>query len=269
MHVIAQTQGGLTAPLEEGLSTLTRIVPTILAFLAILLIGYFVVKAAAGIVNRLLERVGFDRAVERGGVKKALARTEYDASDIVAKLVFYTLLLFVLQMAFGVFGPNPISELLYGVIAYLPQVIAAIVIVVIAAAIAKAAKDVITATLGGLSYGNLLGSIASGAIVVVGVFAALDTLGIAQNIVNGLFYAILAIVAGSAIIAIGGGGVQPMRRRWEHTLQRYDEEKEQVRAELDRQRDTTPARGGSSDLRSEGRTVRVPEHPDIAARTRR
>jgi uncharacterized membrane protein YccC len=155
------------------------------------------------------------------------------------------------------------------VIAYLPQVIAAIVIVVIAAAIAKAAKDVITATLGGLSYGNLLGSIASGAIVVVGVFAALDTLGIAQNIVNGLFYAILAIVAGSAIIAIGGGGVQPMRRRWEHTLQRYDEEKEQVRAELDRQRDTTPARGGSSDLRSEGRTVRVPEHPDIAARTRR
>ena len=45
-------------------------------------------------------------------------------------MVFYALFLIVLQMAFGVFGNNPISDLLEGVIAYLPRVIVAIVIIV-------------------------------------------------------------------------------------------------------------------------------------------
>ena len=53
----------------------------------------------------------------------------------------------------------------------------------------------------------------------------------APAIVNGLFYGVLAVVAGSAIIAIGGGGVRPMQQRWEQTLQRYDEEKPKVRQE--------------------------------------
>ena len=62
-----------------------------------------------------LERVGFDRMVERGRLRQA---------------VFWAVMLFVLQLAFGVFGSNPISELLRGLIAYLPNVFVAILIVV-------------------------------------------------------------------------------------------------------------------------------------------
>jgi mechanosensitive ion channel-like protein len=188
------------------------------------LIAKLIAKAA----NAILERVGFDRAVERGGIKRALERTKYDASDILGKVIFYALFLIVLQMAFGVFGPNPISDLLEGVIAYLPKVIAAILILVIAFAIAAAARELIDATLGGLSYGRVLANIAGAAIVVVGVFAALDQLQIAPAIVTGLFYALLAIVVGSAVIAIGGGGIYPMRARWERALAKYDEEKPNV-----------------------------------------
>jgi len=89
----------------------------------------------------VLERVGFDRAVERGGVKKALESSQYDASDVVSKIIFYGLFLLVLQMAFGVFGPNPVSDLLRDVIAYIPKVIVAIIIVVIASAIAGYLAD--------------------------------------------------------------------------------------------------------------------------------
>lgn len=264
MFVLAQQNGGLTQPLQDGLSTIVQILPTVLVFLAILIIGYFVAKALSKAANAVLERVGFDRAVERGGVRKALAKTEYDASDLVAKLVFYTLFLFVLQMAFGVFGPNPISDLLFGVISYLPQVIAAVIIVVIAAAIAKAVRDILSATLGGLSYGSTLATAASVAILVVGVFAALDTLEIAPRIVNGLFYALLAIIAGSAIIAIGGGGVQPMRRRWEAMLERYDEEKDKVREQVRDSQATTeePAPRATADGASgarPARTITIPE----------
>ena len=222
-----------TSPVTEGLTAAAVFLPKFLGFLAILIIGYFVAKILAKVVDKVLERVGFDRAVERGGLRKALAKSQYDPSDILAKIVFYTLFLFVLQMAFAVFGPNPISALLTSVIAYLPKVFIAVVIIVVAAAIATAVREIIDATLGGLSYGRMLGNLAGIAILTVGVFAALSQLEIAEPIVNGLFYALLAIIAGSAIIAIGGGGIQPMRGRWENVLNTYDQEKDNVRREVE------------------------------------
>ena len=218
--------------LRNALTTAAEFLPKFLGFLAILIIGYIVAKAVAKIVGKVLERVGFDRAVERGGVKKALAKSQYDASDILGKVVFYALFLFVLTMAFGVFGENPVSDMLASVIAFLPKVFVAIVIVVIASAIAAGARELTVASLGGLSYGKMLGNIASAAILAIGVFMALNQLEIAPAIVNGLFYALLAVVAGSAIIAIGGGGIQPMRARWENALSTYDDEKENVKREV-------------------------------------
>ncbi|MEJ7563000.1 MAG: hypothetical protein WKF45_10825, partial [Ilumatobacteraceae bacterium] len=142
--------------IEDAWSDIASFIPKLFGFLIILIIGYFVAKAIAKIVGAVLERVGFDRAVERGGVKKALDRTEYDASDILGKIVFYALFLIVLTMAFGVFGTNPISDMLEGVIAYLPKVLAAILIIVIASAIGAAARELVDASLGQLSYGKSL-----------------------------------------------------------------------------------------------------------------
>src|SRR4051794_9860288 len=98
--------------LRQTWNTVATFVPKLVAFLVILIVGWIIAKVLAKAINAILERVGFDRAVERGGVKKALAKSKYDASDVVGKLVYYALLLFVLQAAFGVFGPNPISTLL-------------------------------------------------------------------------------------------------------------------------------------------------------------
>ena len=171
--------------IEDAFSDIVTFIPKLIGFLVILIIGYFVAKAIAKLVDKALERVGFDDIVERGGIKKALARSEYDASGIVGKIIFYGLFLFVLQLAFGVFGDNPISDLITGVIAYLPRVLAAIVIIVVAAAIAAAIKTVVESTIGGLSYGTLLANLASAFIIGIGVFAALNQLRIAPAIVNG------------------------------------------------------------------------------------
>jgi hypothetical protein len=219
--------------IEDAWSGIAAFIPKLLGFLVILAIGYFVAKAIAKAVDLVLERVGFDKAVERGGVKKALASSKYDASDLLGKVVFYGLFLLVLQMAFGVFGANPVSDLLASVIAFLPKVFVAVIIVVVASAIAAGVKELVGNALGGLSYGKTLATVASVAILVVGVFAALNQLQIAPAIVNGLFYAILAVVVGSAIIAIGGSGIQPMRSRWENALQKYDAEKPDLQREMD------------------------------------
>jgi hypothetical protein len=69
-------------------------------------------------------------------------------------------------------------------------------------------------------------------IVAVGAFAALAQLEIAPAIVNGVFYAVLAVIAGSAIIAIGGGGIQPMRDRWERALTKVEQEAPQARQHM-------------------------------------
>lgn len=235
---------------EDAWSDIATFVPKLVGFLLILLIGYFIVKAISKLVAAALERVGFDKVVERGGVKKALENSEYDASDILGKVIFYGLFLLVLQMAFGIFGDNPVSELLASVIAYLPKVVAAILILVIGAALAAVAKELIEAAMGEVEYAKTVASLVSAAILVIVAFAALNQLQIATDIVNGLFYAMLAIIVGSAVIAVGGGGIKPMQQRWEQSLQRYDEEKPRLRNQqgsaADRMKDQAQQRMGQA-----------------------
>jgi hypothetical protein len=181
-----------------------------LGFGGVLAGGWLTATAARKIVGRLLVRVGFDKAVERGGVRAALARSQHDASDIVAKLVFYAVLLFALHFAFGIWGPNPVSALLTSVIAWLPQGFVAIVIVVVAAAIARAVKDIISSALGGMPYGKLLAGIANVFIIGLGVIAALNQVGVATTVTTPVLIAVLATGGG----VIGGALARPLQDRW-------------------------------------------------------
>lgn len=214
--LLAQIDLGET--LSDAWARVVELTPKIALFLLILIVGWIIAKAVARLLDTVLEKVGFDRWVERGGVRRALGDTPYDASDLLSKIVFYALFLIVLQLAFGVFGENPVSDLIEGIVAYLPNIFVAILIIVVTAYLASALRDILRGALGGAEYGNLLATAGYAAVLVIGVFAALDQLQIAPAIVTGLFYAILAIVAGSAIVAIGGGGIGPMRSRIEQWL---------------------------------------------------
>lgn len=214
----------LTPGVEQAWTNFITFLPKLAMAAIILVAGFFLARLCVRLLDRVLTRTGFDRLVERGGIKRALSRTQYHASHLLGKLVFYTILLFVLEFAFGVFGPNPVSDLLTRVIAFLPNLFVAVIIMVVASAIATAVKDIVQATLAGLSYGRLVANLAAAAIVATGIFASLNQIHIAPAIVNGLFYTLLAAVAGSAIVAIGGGGIIPMRSQWEKWLGRMEKE---------------------------------------------
>ena len=257
MYAVEWSQG-----IEDAWGNVAEFVPKLLAFGVILLVGWFVAKALGKALDAVLERVGFDDAVERGGVRKALAKSDYDASDIVSKVVYYALMLLVLQAAFGVFGQNSISEMINSVIAYLPKVFVAIVIVVVASAVAAAVKDIVQNSLSGLSYGRGLGVFASTLILVIGVFAALDMLDIAPAIVTGLFYAMLAIVVGSTVIAVGGAGVTELRPYLRRALDRADSEASNLKAEAQRHRaQAAEERERDIDLRSRPEPTPTRERP--------
>ena len=100
----------LETPVRDGFSTVATFIPKLIGFLVILLVGYFVAKIIAKLVDKGLEKAGFDRAVERGGIKKALAKSSYDASDIVAKLVFFAIFIPFLSAAVGTLGIRALEQ---------------------------------------------------------------------------------------------------------------------------------------------------------------
>jgi hypothetical protein len=223
----------LTTALSAGLATLAVFVPQLLLFLVILIVGILIAKALQKVLAKVLRRVGFDRLIERGGIKKALANSKYDASEIMGKIVYYFVLLFVLQLAFGVFGNNPISTLLTGVIAFLPRVFVAIVIVIITAAIAAAVRELLSNTLGGLSYGKVLANAASVFIIGLGVIAALNQVGIATTVTLPILIFVLATIGGILVVGIGGGLIKPMQHRLDGYLSKAEGETPKIAQQVD------------------------------------
>ena len=215
--------------LDEMWGRVLAIAPKLVLFLIILIVGWIIAKLIAKAVDKILERVGFDRAVERGGVRRALERSNYDASTIVSKIVYFALLLVVLQFAFGVFGPNPVSALISGVVAFLPRLFVALVIVVVAAAIAAAVRDIVSNALSGFSYGRMLGTIASVFILGLGIIAALNQVGIALTVTLPVLIAVLGTIAGILVVGVGGGLIKPMQNRWEDYLTRAEREGRNIR----------------------------------------
>lgn len=225
--------------IEDAFASVAKFVPKLIAFLVILLIGWIIARVLAKIVRLILHKVGFSRVIEKSGLDRAMSNSPYDAGEIIVKLVYYAVLLIVLQVSFSVFGPNPISDLLRGVVAWIPKAIVAIIIVVIVAAIANAAKTLISATLSSVSYGKLLANIVSVFILGLGIIAALHQIGVAVAVTIPVLITVLATVGGILVVGVGGGLVRPMQQRWERWLDSAEQETARLRS-------STSSSGGGS-----------------------
>jgi hypothetical protein len=209
---------------QNLLNTVFNAIPKILLFLVILVIGWIIARVIMQAVVMLLKKVKFDHFAQRGMVGDALSRSPYDASSLIGKIVYYMLLLVTLQLAFGVFGNNPVSTMLNAVVGWLPKAIVAIVLVVIGSAIAKVVKDLITAAIGGLSYGRFVANLASIAIIALFAIAALTQIGIAAAVTQPILITVLATIGAILAIGLGGGLVRPMQSRWERMLTAAEDE---------------------------------------------
>jgi hypothetical protein len=231
--------------LQRMLDNIVRIVPKLVVFVVILIIGWIVAKVIERVVAAILERMHFNRVAERGVVGNALRRSDYDASRLIARLFFYAILLITLQMAFNVFGPNPISDLLRGIVAWLPKLAVAVIIVVIASAIAHAVKELMSAALGAVTYGRFLADAVAAFIIALGIIAALNQIGIATTVTEPVLIAALATIGAILAIGVGGGLIKPMQHRWERILSAGERDAERVRG-------SAYQRGREDAIRGEG-----------------
>jgi len=207
----------------------------ILVFVVILAVGWAVAAVVARLVDRVLERLRFNTAAVRSGLSRWTGR--YRASELVARLGYYAVLLFALQLGFGVFGPNPVSDLIAGVVHWLPKAFVACVIVVVAASIGRAVYDIVSTALARVSYGPVLARVAQGTLAGLGVIAALNQVGVATTVTEPVLVTSLGTVGGILVVGLGGGLIQPMRHRWERLLTRAENDTARVARQL---RDARP-----------------------------
>jgi Conserved TM helix len=236
---------------DEAAETVVKII----LFAAIMLIGWFVAHLVALLAERLLARLGTDRFAERTGIRRLTG--DYRPSRLLGQSLFYALLLLLLLLAFSVFGPNPVSRVLYSIVAWLARLLIALVIVLIAVVIGNAFFDVIRNALAALPYGRLLARIAQITVIALGAIAALDEIGVAAAVTGPVLVAVLATVGGTVIVGVGGGLVRPMSERWERVLTRAEREGARAAAHLRkaaeaRRASTQPSGAGPASAESPG-----------------
>ncbi|HUF12833.1 MAG TPA: hypothetical protein VMN78_07035 [Longimicrobiales bacterium] len=194
--------------LEYGLYQIVSFLPQLLAGLGILLLGYGVAKMVERGTEVFLTRIGFNRWMSDGGVTEALERTGtgFGASTVIAKLIFWAVMLLVILLIANVLGLNEVSGLFAELLSYIPSVIAAVIILLLGMVLGEFVKDLVLASAGAMHGGTTLARAAKGAVIVLAVFMALEQLNVAEDIVLVAFMAIMGAAALAAGIAFGLGG---------------------------------------------------------------
>ena len=189
--------------IQNGFSTFFGYVPQLIGAIVILIVGYIVAKVVQGILTRVLRGLGFENVMERGGVKQFFDRasTNQTPTSILGKVAFWFVFIIFLTAAANALGIQQVTGFLNQLIAYIPSIFAAILILLLAALLANFIAGIIR----GATGSGLLASVAQYAIIIYAVFAALTQLGIAVQLTANTFLVILAGAALAAAIAFGWG----------------------------------------------------------------
>lgn len=215
MLTLAQVTFDWRGPLENALNNVVEFIPKALAFLAILLIGRIIAKLIQRAVTALLEKIRFDDVMDRAGLGTPLENAGFaDSGRFLALLVYYGLMLLVLQLALSVFGPNAINDALTAIVAFLPKAVVAIAIIIVTGVVARAVGRMLEPVFANVGAGDLLRRIVTAAIWVIGVFAALDQVEVAATVTDTLFTALVGSLALILVIKFGVGGIWAARDRF-------------------------------------------------------
>lgn len=198
----------LAQRLEDALRQIFAFTPNLVAAIGILILGYAIAKMLERATDLMLHKIGFDRWMQEGGVTEALERagTRLDPSSVLAKLTFWTVILLVILLAATTMGITAVSVLFTEILTYIPNVITAVIVLVLGILLGEFVKDLVLASAGGLPGGIGLARAAKVAIILLTVFMALEQLDIAQDIVVVFFIAVVGAAALAAGIAFGLGG---------------------------------------------------------------
>ena len=201
--------------IEDAWSDLAGFAPKLIAAIVVLMVGWFIARIIRKVVEKILEKIRFDQYVDKAGIGAPVERAGYpDSGKLLAKLIYYMIMLTVLQLAIGVFGDSAVNEAFDGLIAFIPKLFIAIIIVVITGVVANTVRSLVEPAVSHLGVGPLLAKAAFVAIWVIGGFAAFDQLEVASDTVDTLFQTVAYSLGLILVIKFGVGGIWAARDRF-------------------------------------------------------
>lgn len=192
-------------------------IPNLIVALVIFILGWIIGAGLGRLVAQVVNALQVNQALRSAGVEAVVTRAgmKLDAGAFLGGLVKWFFIIVFLVAAFDVLRLTEVTIFLRTVVlGYLPQVIIAVLILLVAAVLADAVQKVVagSARAGGLRSANLLGTIARWAIWIFAILAALDHLQIASDFIQPLFTGIVVGLALAFGLAFGLGGQQAASR---------------------------------------------------------
>jgi small-conductance mechanosensitive channel len=190
---------------------LVSFIPNLVVAIVIFMVGWLVGVGLGRVVAQVVNALRVDHALKSTGLERVLSRAgfELSAGKFLGKLVEWFFIIVFLVAALDVLNLTTvnlfISEVVLG---YLPQVIVAVLILLVAAVVAEATERVVigTAKAAQIKSAGLLGKVARYAIWVFAILAALAQLNVATAFVQTLFTGIVIAVSLAAGLSFGLGG---------------------------------------------------------------
>ena len=206
--------------LSNALNAFLNAIPLVIGALLIIIIGWIIAGLLARLTREVLRRAGADRLFAEYSGRVYGERTQDIKPSVVGgELVKWLIRLVFLVAAANVLGLTQVSELLNDVLLWIPNLIVAAIVLLVAPVLARFVRGLIEVGAGEMGFSNagLLGRIAEVAIIAFAVIIALNQIGIAANLVNTLFIGVVAALALAFGLAFGLGGrdvAAELTRRW-------------------------------------------------------
>lgn len=224
--------------LGGALALVFAAIPKIIAFALILLIGWFVASLIQRGVTAVLRAVHFNNLARRSGLSDFVQRMglETDAAGFLGHVAKWFVRLIALVVAFDALGLPAVSDVLRELLMWLPNVVVALVVLVIGGVAANALASLVGASTSEANFSNpdLIAKVARVIVWGFAIVVAVNQLGIAQTLVNTLFMAVVGAAALAAGLAFGLGGRETAAEMW----RRFYERSRQAAPKIERAADT-------------------------------
>lgn len=202
--------------LNDAVKLILTFIPRLVGFLVILIVGLIIATVISKALTLVLRKVGFDRLANRIGLTRFEQRMgiSLDPAGVLGKIVYWFLLLIFLVPAADALGLPAVSNILNQLIAYIPNVFVAILVLFLGTLAAMFVADIVRGATATANIGNpsIFAGIARWAIIGFAALIALEQLQIAPALINELFGAIVAAVALAFALAFGLGGRETAQR---------------------------------------------------------
>ncbi len=252
--------------IERGYTEFFVWIPKLFAALVILIIGYIIARVISGLITKALSRTGVDRTLAAQPAGAYIQRVTTSPSKLLGGIAFWAIFLAAVSLAVTELGINALEDLVSAVYAYLPNVLAALLIFVVAGAISAGVASLVTRLMGDTGLGKVVATVAPILVMTIATFMILDQLQIAEDIVRITYQGLIYAIALAAALAFGLGGRDVAREMLQGAYQKGQENKEQLGQDLQQGKerakqevDQQKARleEGTSDTTSTGATTRV------------